>query len=52
MLKILADFQMDKLIDMGILGNEQLEGLHKLGLQYPDLSGSLFTVCRKINEKY
>ncbi|MDO8206578.1 MAG: class I SAM-dependent methyltransferase [Gallionella sp.] len=47
MLKILADFQMDKLIEEGILGQDQIDGLYKLGLEYPDLCGSLFSVCRK-----
>jgi len=46
MLKILADFQMDKLIDDGTLQEAQLDGLYKLGLEYPDLCGSLFSVCR------
>ena len=45
MLKILADFQMDKLIHQQILGDPQLKGLFKLGLEYPDLCGSLFSVC-------
>lgn len=45
MLKILADFQMDKLINLGILGESQLNGLLKLGFEYPDFSGSLFSVC-------
>lgn len=47
MLKILADFQMDKLIDDGMLQEAQIEGLYKLGLEYPDLCGSLFSVCRQ-----
>lgn len=46
MLKILADFQMDKLIDDGTLKQEQIDGLYSLGLEYPDLTGSLFAVCR------
>lgn len=46
-LKLLADFQMDGLIKSGILGGPQLEGLYKMGLEYPDLAGSLFSVCRK-----
>jgi hypothetical protein len=46
MLKILADFQMDKLIDDGTLQEAQIDGLYKLGLEYPDLCGSLFSVCR------
>lgn len=47
MLKILADFQMDKLIEDGILGQEQIDGLYKLGLEYPDLCNSLFSICKK-----
>lgn len=46
MLKILADFQMDKLIDDGTLKEPQLDGLYRLGFEYPDLCGSLFSVCR------
>lgn len=47
MLKILADFQMDKLINMNVLQEAQLEGLFKLGFEYPDLCGSLFSICKK-----
>jgi 2-polyprenyl-3-methyl-5-hydroxy-6-metoxy-1,4-benzoquinol methylase len=46
MLKILADFQMDKLIDDGMLKQPQIDGLYKLGLEYPDFCGALFSVCR------
>jgi 2-polyprenyl-3-methyl-5-hydroxy-6-metoxy-1,4-benzoquinol methylase len=46
MLKILADFQMDRLIDSGVLQQQQIDGLYSLGLEYPDLCGSLFSVCR------
>jgi 2-polyprenyl-3-methyl-5-hydroxy-6-metoxy-1,4-benzoquinol methylase len=46
LLKPLADFQMDRLIDAGILGEEQLEGLYKLGLEYPDLCGTLFSISQ------
>jgi 2-polyprenyl-3-methyl-5-hydroxy-6-metoxy-1,4-benzoquinol methylase len=46
MLKILADFQMDQLIEDGMLKDEHIDGLYKLGLEYPDLCGSLFSVCR------
>lgn len=49
MLKFLADFQMERLIDEGILQQEQIQGLYKLGLQYPDLCGSLFAVCSSDN---
>ncbi|MGH8488240.1 MAG: class I SAM-dependent methyltransferase [Gammaproteobacteria bacterium] len=46
MLKPLADFQMNTLIAQGVLGETQIDGLYKMGLEYPDLSGSLFSVCR------
>jgi len=46
LLKILADFQMDKLVETGIIAEPQIEGLYKMGLEYPDLAGSLFSVCR------
>ncbi len=46
MLKILADFQLDKLIDNGTLQDKHIDGLYKLGLEYPDLCGALFSVCR------
>lgn len=48
LLKLLADFQMDALIENGILGEPQLEGLYKMGFEYPDLAGSLFSVCRRL----
>ncbi len=44
-LKPLADFQMDKMIESEIIGEAQAEGLYRLGLEYPDLAGSLFSVC-------
>jgi 2-polyprenyl-3-methyl-5-hydroxy-6-metoxy-1,4-benzoquinol methylase len=46
MLKILADFQLDKLIDDGLLQQIQIDGLYKLGNEYPDLCGSLYSICR------
>jgi 2-polyprenyl-3-methyl-5-hydroxy-6-metoxy-1,4-benzoquinol methylase len=46
MLKILADFQLDKLIDDGTLQQSHIEGLYRLGLEYPDFCGSLFSICR------
>lgn len=47
LLKPFADFQMDQLIDGGIVGEPQMEGLYQLGLEYPELAGSLFAVCRR-----
>jgi hypothetical protein len=46
LLKLLADFQMDKMIETGIIADPQIEGLHKMGLEYPDFAGSLFSVCK------
>ena len=46
--KLLADFQLDQMIDAGILGDSQIEGLHKIGLEYPDFCGSLFSICRRL----
>ncbi|GFO55076.1 SAM-dependent methyltransferase [Geomonas sp. Red276] len=46
MLKLLADFQMDRMIEAGILGESQLDGLYRMGLEYPELAGSLFSVCK------
>lgn len=45
MLKILADFQMDRLIDEGLLQQPQIDGLYRLGKEYPDLCGALLSVC-------
>jgi len=50
MLKFLADFQMDRLFHDKILGEQHVDGLYKLGLEYPDLAGSLFSVCRSKRE--
>ena len=46
LLKLLADFQMDKMMETGIIADPQIEGLYKMGLEYPDLAGSLFSVCK------
>jgi len=46
MLKILADFQMDRLIADGTLTDRHIDGLYALGLEYPDLCGCLYSVCR------
>lgn len=46
LLKLLADFQMDKMIDGGIIADPQIEGLYKMGLEYPDFAGSLFSICK------
>ena len=50
MLKLLADFQMDQLFESNFLSDDHVNGLYKLGLEYPDLCGSLFNVCEPIIE--
>lgn len=45
-LKPFADFQMDKLIDLGVLGEAQLEGLYRMGYEYPDLCADVFVIAR------
>ena len=47
LLKLLADFQMDQMIETGIIADPQIEGLYKMGLEYPDWAGSLFSICRR-----
>jgi len=49
--KPFADFQMDKLIDIGILGQEQCEGLFKLGHEYPDMCADIYAIARSKNSK-
>ncbi|HEY6160490.1 MAG TPA: class I SAM-dependent methyltransferase [Bacteroidia bacterium] len=47
LLKPLADFQMDELIRNQILQPEQMNGLWKLGKEYPELAGVIYSICRK-----
>lgn len=44
--KPLADFQMDKMIDSGILGEPQLEGLYRMGNEYPDMCADVYAIAR------
>lgn len=44
--KYLADFQMDRLLDLGILGEEQREGLFRLGNEYPDMCADIYAIAR------
>ena len=44
--KPFADFQMDKLIDSGILGESQLNGLYNLGYEYPDMCADVYCIVR------
>jgi hypothetical protein len=38
---------MDKLIDIGIVGAQQQEGLYRLGKEYPDLCADVYVTARK-----
>ena len=51
MLKPLADFQMDKLLEIGVLREPQINGLYKLGFEYPDLCGSIYSICKIVRQK-
>ena len=44
--KPFADFQMDKLIDLGVLGEPQLEGLYRMGYEYPDMCADVYAIAR------
>ncbi len=45
LLKILADFQLNKLLKEKILTEDHYHGLYSLGLEYPDFCDSLFSIC-------
>jgi SAM-dependent methyltransferase len=45
--KFLADFQMDKMIDSGILGKKQCEGLYRLGHEYPDMCADIYAIAKR-----
>ncbi len=46
MLKQLADFQMDALYDMNVLDETHVNGLFKLGQEYPDLCSAIYSICQ------
>lgn len=43
--KPFANFQFDKLIASGLIGEDYLEGCFKLGRTYPDLCASIYAIC-------
>ncbi len=45
--KILADFQLNQLLENGFFNEEHIEGLFQLGLEYPDFADSMFVIARK-----
>ena len=46
LLKPFANFQMDQMIEAGIIGPDQLDGFEILGAEYPDLCTALYAVFR------
>lgn len=50
--KPFADFQMDQLIDTGLLGSQQCEGLYRLGFDYPDMCADIFAITRVGNHSF
>lgn len=51
-LKPFADFQMDKLIDLGLLGPQQCEGLYLLGREYPDMCADIYIIAQIKEKEY
>jgi len=47
--KPLANFQLDKAMATGLVDQAFLDGCYRLGMVYPDMCASIFTVCRKAN---
>lgn len=45
--KPFANFQFDKLIASGVIGDDYLEGCFKLGRLYPDLCASIYAICER-----
>ena len=43
--KPFANFQFDKLIGSGAIGEDYLEGCFKLGAQHPDMCASIYAIC-------
>lgn len=45
--KPLANFQFDKALADGLIGDAYLEGCYQLGMVYPDLCASVYLICEK-----
>lgn len=45
--KPLANFQIDRALEAGIIDSAYLDGCYRLGALYPDLCASIYLVCRK-----
>ncbi|MBC7781065.1 MAG: class I SAM-dependent methyltransferase [Proteobacteria bacterium] len=49
--KPLANFQIDRALEAGIIDHAYLEGCYQLGMQYPDLCASLFLLCERRHDE-
>lgn len=47
MFKPFANFQFDRLIADGIIDKAYIEGCYALGMQYPELTASIYLTCRR-----
>jgi SAM-dependent methyltransferase len=45
--KPFANFQFDRMLQAGIIDERYLDGCYALGMQYPDLTASIYMVCRR-----
>jgi SAM-dependent methyltransferase len=43
--KALANFQMDRALQAGIITPSYIDGCYQLGVQYPDLCASIYAIC-------
>jgi 2-polyprenyl-3-methyl-5-hydroxy-6-metoxy-1,4-benzoquinol methylase len=49
--KPFADFQLDKMINSKIIGEQQIEGLYSLGDDYPDMCADIYAICKNCQSK-
>lgn len=45
--KPLANFQLDKAVETGLIDDRFMDGCYQLGQHYPDLCASVFVICEK-----
>lgn len=45
--KPLANYQIDRALDAGIIDDAFMEGCYALGMQYPDMCASIYLVCEQ-----
>jgi len=45
MFKALANFQLDKALEAGIIDERYLEGIYALGMQHPAMCASIYLIC-------